>query len=84
MPLGYIQPTDGLARELREVAHDATALAAALQTGVNFELPPTSPRSSFSKSLAHLRNYQMALRRVVAQPLNMHAIAYLRFGVNTF
>ena len=83
MPLGYIQPTDGLARELREVAHDATALAAALQTGVNFELPPDFPEEQLQIA-GSLANYQMALRRVVAQPLNMHAIAYLRFGVNTF
>ena len=59
MPLGYIQPTDGLARELREVAHDATALAAALQTGVNFELPPDFPKEQLLEiagSLAQLPN----------------------------
>jgi DNA-binding SARP family transcriptional activator len=59
VPLGYIQPTDGLARELREVAHDATALAAALQTGVNFELPPDFPKEQLLEiagSLAQLPN----------------------------
>jgi hypothetical protein len=44
MPLGYTQPSEGLARELREVARDAIALSEVLTEGLNFNLPPDFPK----------------------------------------
>ena len=56
MPLQYNQPELGLARELREVARDATALGQAL-ADLNYELPSEFPEEQLiqiTRSLAQL------------------------------
>jgi Leucine-rich repeat (LRR) protein len=59
MPLRYTKPPEGLARELREVARDADALASALTDGLNFDLPAEFPwhqLREICRSLAQLPN----------------------------
>jgi hypothetical protein len=59
MSLGYTQPPEELARELREVARDANLLSAALMTSPNVELPSNFPKDQLleiSRSLAQLPN----------------------------
>ncbi len=58
MPLEYAQPSEGLERELREVARDAEALVAAMH-GLNEELPNSFPDQQLIRiaiSLSQLPN----------------------------
>jgi|SRR5664279_6017425 hypothetical protein len=57
MALEYTQPHEELARELREVARDATALIDALTKGLNFDFSPDFPKDQLieiARSLAQL------------------------------